>query len=69
MRWSRALPKEPGWYWRKNNAKDSPEFGEVEIVKVRYYDGRLSIGNYPLPKPKEYFTRYMWSGPIQEPIQ
>jgi hypothetical protein len=60
--WTKSIPTEEGWYWRKRIIKRHPEEEEPEIVKVRWYCDKLSIGNYDLPK-----DGYLWAGPIGLP--
>lgn len=59
MRWTSEKPDHPGWYWMRQPHGHLPD--EEEIVKVRYYGGKMCIMNWEVPNNAE------WAGPIPKP--
>ena len=63
MTWTKQIPTEAGWYWKRN---PSDEYDEPECVHVRDYAGELAIGNAYL-RGWDGLKRYEWAGPIPMP--
>ena len=63
MTWTKQIPTEAGWYWKRNQ---SDKYDEPECVHVRDYAGELAIGNSYL-RGWEGLKRYEWAGPIPMP--
>jgi hypothetical protein len=59
------IPTVIGWYWIKGES-GGEEF--LDIVCVRYYMGRLSVGNTELSL-FNYNNKYLWAGPIPQPLE
>ena len=63
MTWTKQIPTEAGWYWKRN---PSDKYDEPECIHVRDYAGELAIGNSYL-RGWDGLKRYEWAGPIPMP--
>ena len=62
--WTKKIPTEEGWYWKRKTGMYAVNFGEeLGITYIRNYAGKLCIMNWEIPK-----ENVEWAGPIPEPV-
>lgn len=61
LKWSKELPEDVGWYWKRRPDHFAPHKWEIAIDYVRDYAGKLCIANW------EISNVYEWAGPIPLP--
>ena len=64
MTWKKEMPKEPGYYWFKNENRIDDE--QPHILKVRKYVDELAVGNCSIKGSSLYETGE-WAGPMFPP--